>query len=42
MIAAATSALEIYRDHPSIAFDAIAEEIATEVRLLRAVEAERP
>ncbi len=40
-IAAATSALELYRDHPAVAFDAIAEEIATEVRLLRAVEAER-
>ncbi len=31
----------MYRDHPAVAFVAIAEEIATEVRLLRAVEAER-
>ena len=40
-IAAAESALELYRDHPAVAFDAISDEIATEVRLLRAIEAER-
>ncbi len=40
-ITAAESSLELYRDHPAVAFDAIADEIATEVRLLRAVETER-
>lgn len=39
-INAAASALELYADHPAVAFDAISEEIATEVRLLRAIEAE--
>lgn len=39
-ITAATLALELYADHPAVAFDAISEEIATEVRLLKAIEAE--
>jgi len=37
---AAHSALELFADHPALAFDDLAEEIKTEVRLLRATEAE--
>jgi transposase len=35
-LAAARAALELYGDHPAIAFEALAAEIATEVRMLRA------
>jgi transposase len=37
---AAHSALELFADHPAIAFEDLAEEIRTEVRLLQATEAE--
>ncbi|HVC67883.1 MAG TPA: IS110 family transposase [Acidimicrobiales bacterium] len=39
-ITAAEAALELYGDHPAVAFDDLAAEIATEVRLLRAIDAE--
>jgi transposase len=39
-VAAAEAALELYAGHPAVAFADLAAEIATEVRLLRAVEAE--
>jgi transposase len=39
-IAAAEASLELYGSHPAVAFDDLAAEIATEVRLLRAVQAE--
>lgn len=39
-LVAARAALELYRDHPAIAFADLAEEVASEVRLLRAIEAE--
>jgi transposase len=39
-LAAAHAALELYAGHPAVAFADLAAEIATEVRLLRAVEAE--
>ena len=38
--AAAAAALELYGDHPAVAFDELAAEVATEVRLLKAVQAE--
>ena len=38
--AAAAAALELYGDHPAVAFEELAAEVATEVRLLRAVQAE--
>ena len=38
--AAAAAAVELYGDHPAVAFADLAAEIATEVRLLRAVQAE--
>ena len=38
---AAKEALALYSDHPAVAFDVIAEEIGTEIRLLRAAEDER-
>lgn len=38
--AAATAALELYADHPAVAFTDLACEVATEVRLLRATQAE--
>jgi transposase len=37
---AATEAVELYGDHPAVAFADLAAEVATEIRLLRAVEAE--
>lgn len=39
-IAAAEASVELYADHPAAAFVDVAAEIATEVRLLRAVQAE--
>jgi hypothetical protein len=39
-LAAAHAALELYDGNPAVAFTDLADEIATEVRLLRAVEAE--
>lgn len=39
-IAAAEASLELYAGHPAVAFGDLAAEIATEVRLLRAVQAE--
>jgi len=38
--AAAAAALELYGDHPAVAFEELAAEVATEVRLLKAVQAE--
>ena len=38
--AAAHASLELYGDHPAVAFGELAAEVATEVRLLRAIEAE--
>ncbi len=37
---AARSSIELYGDHPAVAFSDLAAEVATEVRLLRAVQAE--
>jgi len=39
-LAAAQAAVELYGDHPAVAFTDLAAEIATEVRLLRAIDAE--
>jgi transposase len=39
-LAAAQASLELYADHPAVAFEDLAAEVATEVRLLRAVQAE--
>jgi transposase len=39
-IAAADASVELYRDHPAVAFADVAAEIATEVRLLRATQTE--
>jgi transposase len=39
-LAAAHAALELYGDHPAIAWQELAAEVATEVRLLRATQAE--
>lgn len=39
-LAAAQEALDLYGDHPAVAFDALAAEVHTEVRLLRALQAE--
>lgn len=39
-LAAARSALELYGEHPAVAFSELAEEVASEVRLLRAIESE--
>ena len=39
-IAAAQAAVELYAAHPAVAFDDLAAEVATEVRLLRAVQGE--
>jgi transposase len=39
-LAAAQAAVELYDDHPAVAFTDLAAEVATEVRLLRAIEAE--
>ena len=41
-LAAARAALELYADHPAVAFQDLAAEVATEVRLLRATQAELP
>lgn len=38
--AAAQAAVDLYGDHPAVAFTDLAAEVATEVRLLRAVQAE--
>jgi len=38
--AAAAAALELYGDHPAVAFEELAAEVTTEVRLLKAVQAE--
>ncbi|MDP5181560.1 transposase [Blastococcus sp. BMG 814] len=38
--AAAAAAVELYGDHPALAFADLAAEVATEVRLLRAIQAE--
>ena len=40
-LAAAQALVELYADHPAVSFADLAAEVATEVRLLRAVEAER-
>jgi transposase len=39
-LAAAHAALELYGEHPGVAFADLAAEVATEVRLLKAIEAE--
>jgi len=39
-VAAADAALELYEGHPAVAFGDLAAEVTTEVRLLRAVQAE--
>jgi transposase len=39
-IAAAEASLELYGGHPAVAFEELAAEIVTEVRLLRAIQAE--
>ncbi len=39
-IAAAEASIELYADHPAVAYTDLAAEIATEVRLLRAVQSE--
>jgi transposase len=39
-LAAAHAALQLYGDHPAIAFQDLAAEVATEIRLLRATQAE--
>ena len=39
-LAAAASAIELYGDHPAVPFEELAAEIATEVRLLKAIQAE--
>ena len=39
-LAAAAAAIELYGDHPAVAFGELAAEVATEVRLLRAIDAE--
>jgi transposase len=38
--AAAAAAAELYGDHPSVPYDELAAEVATEIRLLRAIQAE--
>ena len=38
--AAATAAVELYGEHPAVPFEELAAEVATEVRLLRAIQAE--
>jgi transposase len=39
-ISAAQASIELYADHPAVAFEDLAAEVATEVRLLRAVQDE--
>jgi transposase len=38
--AAAAAAIELYGDHPAVPYDELAAEVVTEVRLLRAIQAE--
>jgi transposase len=38
--AAAAAAVELYGDHPAVPYDELAAEVATEIRLLRAIQAE--
>ena len=38
--AAAAAAAELYGDHPAVPYEALAAEVATEIRLLRAIQAE--
>ena len=38
--AAAAAAVELYGDHPAVPYDGLAAEVATEIRLLRAIQAE--
>src|SRR5262252_6056392 len=38
--AAAAAAAELYRDHPAVPYDELAAEVATEIRLLRAIQEE--
>jgi hypothetical protein len=40
-LASAEAAVELYGDHPAVAFADLAAEVATEVRLIRAIEAEQ-
>ena len=37
---AAAAAIELYQDHPAVPFTELAAEVATEIRLLRAIQAE--
>jgi transposase len=39
-LAAAQAAIELYAEHPAVAFTDLAAEVATEVRLIKAIEAE--
>ena len=39
-LAAAAAALDLYGDHPGVPFEELAAEVATEVRLLKAIQAE--
>ena len=39
-LAAAAAAIELYGDHPAVPFAELAAEVATEIRLLRAIQAE--
>jgi transposase len=39
-LASAAAAVELYADHPAVAFTDLAAEVATEVRLLKAIQAE--
>ena len=39
-LTAATAAVELYGDHPAVPYDELAAEVATEIRLLRAIGAE--
>jgi transposase len=39
-LSAAAAAVELYGDHPAVAYDELAAEVVTEIRLLRAIQAE--
>ena len=39
-LTAAAAAIELYGDHPAVPFDELAAEVVTEIRLLRAIQAE--
>jgi transposase len=39
-LSAAAAAVELYGDHPAVPFDELAAEVATEIRLLRAIQGE--